>query len=152
MARTPAGRSTRRWKDALGDEWNVRLYVEGADHPDTGETLPFDMLHFDDEDRTVEVHVRGDPPEHVSDFEEPALELALVAAKDERGFLFVDLEGHFWWVKRGSEDELEDQGYPIVFDDGTDERRHPGPLPAPADDLSDDEIEELLDQARGVAA
>jgi len=142
---------TRTWKDALGETWNVRLYAEGEDHPDTGETLPHDLLHFDDSDRTIEVFLRGESPERVGNFDDRALELGMEAAKDGRGFLFADLEGHFWWVKRGSEDDLG-EGFAVVFDDGTDELRHPGPLPAPADDLSDDEIEELLDQARGVRA
>ena len=117
----------RHFKDDLGDEWNVELHLEGSDHPDTGEPLPHDLIHFDDPDRTIEIFLRGESPESVREMNDQALELAMEAAKDGRGFLFVDLQGHLWWVKRGSEDDLEDQGCPVVFDDGKDELRHPGP-------------------------
>ena len=142
----------RHWKDALDDEWDVELHQEAAEHPDTGELLPHGLLYFSADERSMAIFVRGEVPERVRDMVDAQLELAMEAAKDGRGFLFVDLGGHFWWVKRGGEDDLDEQGCPVTFDDGVDELRHPGPLPAPADEQSDDEIEELLDQARGVTA
>jgi len=140
------------WTDDFGDDWEVDVILEGEEHPDTGEPLTAALIRFGNDDRSMEMSVRGDVEDVIDELDDDRLELAMEAAKDARGFLFVDGRGRFWWVKGAKDDSLNDLGSPLTFDDGVNQLRHPGPLAAPPHDLTDDELEELLAEARGVAA
>ena len=66
----------------------------------------------------------------------------------QTGFLFLDCDDRLWWVETPDEDPIVEDAA-LMFSRRTDELRHPGPLPALPDELTEDELQELLDERLG---
>ncbi|MGD2067598.1 MAG: hypothetical protein PVI57_02860 [Gemmatimonadota bacterium] len=138
----------RAWTDELGREWLVEVEV-----PDVSPDLEVDVgdttLVFSGE--AVEprsIDVLGPMEELFGDLGDQALQHALDAAGTGFGILLVDAEGNVWWV-RGPDAELRSGRWAVKFSDGEDELTHEGPLDDDPVLLGEDELLELLDDARG---
>ena len=87
------------------------------------------FLPKDEELDECEIRVVGPVMEELPDLDRKELALALEAALNESGFLFLDRDEHLWWVQ--SSDEHTAGGAAITFTRQSDELGHPGPLPSP---------------------
>lgn len=138
----------RIWNDELGRAWSVDLVVpdhaEGASNPDT-------VLIFEQEGaRDREIPVLGPLEAHFQDLDDEALQVAFDAAGTGEGLLLVDDEGTPWWV-HGPELQSEPVrgDWAVRFVHGSDEITHDGPVRARPEELTEDELLELLDEGRG---
>ena len=139
---------TRKLKDQDGRSWRIELIPSEPENEDIEEEMLIRFTPRDEEVEECEIRVIGPVMEELPDLEQHEMALALEAALNETGFLFLDRDEHLWWVQSGEDDALAD-GAALVFVRGTDELRHPGPLSAPPEELSEDELQELLDQLLG---
>lgn len=139
----------RTFEDRLGTTWDVLLLPAGdvAEDVDEEMTLRFTAEGTDDRD----IRVRGPVEERFRELSARDLELAVEAAGNEVGFLFLHPEGHLWWVRDAAEDELSD-GSQITFSDLEDEHHYPGALASRPREMSEDELQEILDDVRGITS
>ena len=135
-------------KDESGQIW--RIAIEGAEpeHEEADEEMVVRFVPEDDEELECEIRVLGPMLEEFPDLEPRELRLALDAARSGVGFLFLDRDEHLWWVQTPDEDPVAED-VALTFTRFTDELRHPGPLPGAVEDLTEDEIQELLDETLG---
>lgn len=141
---------SRRFTDALDMEWEA--FVEPSEDPvDTVDEVA--VLHFVPDDASDERTIRAVGPieEMFDSLDEEELVMAVEAAGNQLGFLFLHPEGHLWWVRRGDEDPVA-EGAALTFSDAEDEFQYSGSLAGDPATLTEEELEEILDEARGVAS
>lgn len=142
---------SRSFKDDLDTRWSVHL--EPVDDPtdtvDEEVILRFSPEREDEDER--QVRAVGAVEELFESLTRRDLQLAVEAAGNETGFLFLHPEGRLWWVRRGDEDPLA-EGAMITFSDLEDEHEYTGTLASTPETLSEEELREILDEARGVAS
>lgn len=142
---------SRTFKDDLGTRWNVHL--ERVDDPtdtvDEEVILRFSPESENEDER--QVRAVGALEELFESLARQDLQLAVEAAGNEAGFLFLHPEGHLWWVRRGDEDPLA-EGAMITFSDLQDLHQYSGSLASTPETLSEEELQEILDEARGVTS
>lgn len=139
----------RTWTDELERTWHVELRVPDVSPDleaggDADATLVFSREGGD----ARSIDVVGPMENRLESLGDVSLQHALDAAGSGMGLLLVDGEGTVWWV-RMAESDARGAGEGVMFSDGERELTHAGPL---SDDLrwvSEDELLELLDDARG---
>jgi hypothetical protein len=139
---------TRKLTDDHGRRWNIELLPADAANDEIDEEM---LIRFVPESEAIpecEIRIVGPILEDLSRLGPNDLRDALEAAQNGLGFLFLDRDDRLWWTK-GPDADLIAEGAALTFVHGTDELRHPGPLPAPPDELSEDELQELLDERLG---
>lgn len=141
---------SRIFRDALDVEWEV--FVEPVDDP-TDTVDEEVVLHFvpDDDSDEREIRAVGPVEEMIGTLTEEDLALALEAAGNEIGFVYLHPEGHLWWVRRGDEDPTA-EGAALTFSDTEDEFQYGGMLAGEPSTLTEEELQEILDEARGVTS
>lgn len=141
---------SRTFTDALDVEWEA--FIEPTEDPvDTVDEVA--VVHFVPDDGSDERTIRAVGPieEMFDSLAEEDLAMAVEAAGNEVGFLFLHSEGHLWWVRRGDEDPVA-EGAALTFSDAEDEIQYSGSLAGDPATLTEEELEEILDEARGVAS
>lgn len=138
----------RTWTDELDRTWDVDLDV-----PDVLPDLEVEpggarLVFTSGEQPPRAILVLGPVEEVFEELGDVALQHALDAAGTGHGVLLVDGEGTLWWA-RGPEAELRAGDWAVKFSDGERELTHDGPLRDDPARLSEDELLELLDDARG---
>ncbi len=133
----------REWRDELGRVWHVGLDEPGA--TENGDVVVV-FTGEGEEDRSLPG--LGPWDELFEKLGDGAIQQALDAAASGRGILLLEADGHLWWV-RGPEDDLLGGAWTVKFGDGTTEHTHRGRIPDRPEELSEDELLELLDEARG---
>lgn len=101
-----------------------------------------------DETDALEIRAVGPLEDELPRLGRAELNLALEAASNDAGYLFLDRERRLWWVRTDSEDPLC-EGCALTFVHASEELHHPGPLEHDPDELGEDELQELLDEAQG---
>lgn len=133
----------RSWTDELGRTWDVE--VEASGDRDRGDVmLLFGRGHADERAMPV-VGPLEDVFARVSG---DALQHALDATASGQGILLAESDGTLWWVRGPDADPLGGR-WSVKFSNGEDEHVHRGRLPDAPEDLTEDELLELLDEARG---
>lgn len=137
---------TRSWTDEMGRTWTVELEVPDPHDPEAhGDTV----LVFERADAVERwIDVLGPMEDVFEALPDEQLQHVLDAASTGLGLILLDQEGRAWWV-RGPEAEAMPGRWAVKFSDGTTEHVHKGPLPDEPEALSEDELLELLDEARG---
>ena len=138
---------SRKLIDEAGHRWDIELLpaeeqIEGAD-----EEMIIRFVPEAEGAAECEIRILGPITEDLSKLGKTEMRLALEAAQNELGFLFLDRDDRLWWVQGPDEDVIGSGA--LTFLRGTDELHHPGPLPAPPDELTEDELQELLDETLG---
>ena len=139
---------TRKLTDEAGRKWRIALLPVAVENDEADEEM---VIRYTPEDEALEerdIRVVGPVMEELPDLDPEELALGLEAAANELGYLFLDRDERLWWVQTAAEDPTAD-GAAITFARHTDELRHPGPLPSPAEELTEDELQELLDETLG---
>lgn len=137
---------SRRWTDELDRTWDIELEVPDRNDPEAVGDTVLVFGRQGTEERWIDV--LGPLEEHFAALPDEQLQHALDAASTGLGVLLVDHDGHAWWV-RGPEAESMPGRWAVKFSDGTEEHVHKGPLSDDPEALSEDELLELLDEARG---
>ena len=138
----------RTLSDEAGRSWTVDLLPIEDPNDDADEEM---MLRFIPEAVDLvecEIRILGPIEEDLAKLGKRDLRLALEAAQNDIGFLFVDRDDRLWWVQGPDEDVIA-AGVALTFLRDSDELHHPGPLSAPPDELTEDELQELLDETLG---
>ena len=139
----------RRYEDPLGTTWDVVLAPAEAPDDDIEEEMLLRFTAEGEDDR--EIHARGAIEESFEELTEDDLQVALEAAGNGLGFVFLHPEEGLWWVRRADEDPLSD-GAPITFSNQTDEHHYAGRRAGDPTTMTEDELQEALDEARGVTS
>lgn len=138
----------RSWQDDLGRTWRVDLVVpERTEEAELGDSI---LVFGRDGSEERSVPVLGPLDAHFHELDDEALQVAFDAAGSGEGRLLVDRDGVPWWV-HGPDPDSEPIGgsWAVRFVHGSEEVVHEGPLRAPPEELIEDELLELLDEARG---
>lgn len=138
----------RDWQDDLGRTWRVDLMVpERTEDAELGDTI---LVFGRDDSRERSVPVLGPLESYFHDLEDDALQVAFDAAGSGEGLLLVDRDGRPWWVHGPDPVSEPVRGsWAVRFVRGSEEITHDGPLRVPPEELIEDELLELLDEARG---
>ena len=139
---------TRKLMDEKGRSWRIELLPSEPENDEVEEEVLLRFTPVDEQAEEAEIRVVGPVMEELSALDKSELSLGLEAALNDVGFLFLDRDDHLWWVQSPEDDPTSD-GNALTFARFTDEQRHPGPLPAPPAELTEDELQELLDQTLG---
>ena len=133
--------------DDLDVEWT--LFLEPVEDP-AGTVDQEAVLHAvpDDDADEREVRAVGPADEVLAALDDAGLALAVEAAGDGRGILWAHPEGVLWWVRRGADDPTA-EGEAMTFTGVEDTHHYHGGLAADPAALSEDELLEILDEARG---
>jgi hypothetical protein len=134
--------------DDTGRSWGIALHPADEQNDETDEEMVLRFVPDSDADAEHEIRIVGPILEDLSALPKRDMKLALEAAQNELGFLFLDRDDRLWWVQTPDEDQIG-EGVALTFLRDTDELHHPGPLPGPADELTEDELQELLDECLG---
>lgn len=145
----------RTWTDELDRTWHVVL-----DIPDLSPDLDVggadaELIFSRDGSIGRSIEVIGPLEEFFETLPDVQLQHALDAAGAEAGIALVDGEGHLWWARASDQTEVGashpggGSGAGVIFSDGEQDLIHGGPLSAPPEELGEDELLELLDEARG---
>src|SRR5688500_130870 len=133
--------------DEQDRKWKIEL-IPADQNEEADEEVVLRFVPEDENETESEIRVFGPIMEDLSALGRGDMRLALEAAQNDLGFLFLDRDDRLWWVKGPGEDVVS-EGAALTFVRGTDELHHPGPLPARPDELSEDELQELLDECLG---
>ena len=139
---------TRKLTDDAGRSWEIALRPTEAQNDEVDEEMVIRFVPDSEAAEEAEIRIVGPIVEDLSGLGKKEMRLALEAAQNELGFLFLDRDDRLWWVQSPEED-LVAEGAALTFVRDTDELHHAGPLPAPPDELTEDELQELLDEALG---
>jgi hypothetical protein len=139
---------TRKLIDERKQRWDIALLPTDEENDEADELMVIRFVPESEDTPECEIRIVGPIMEDLSRLGPNDLRLALEAAQNGLGFLFLDHDDRLFWVKGPGEDVIAD-GAALTFVRGTDELRHSGPLPAPPDELSEDELQELLDETLG---
>lgn len=138
----------RTWTDELDRDWTVELEIPEVSpdlEVDVGDTT---LVFFREGGEARTLDALGPMEEYFDELDDQALQHALDAAGTGVGILLMDPEGTLWWV-RGPDAELRADGWAVKFSDGEEELTHDGPLEDEPERLGEDQLMELLDEARG---
>lgn len=138
----------RRWTDELDRAWDVELDVPEASPDLEGPGGDLTLVFEGEGSETRSIDVMGPMEEVFGDLDDEALQHGLEAASAGVGILLVEGDATLWWV-RGPEAEVAPESWAVKFTDGSREYTHKGPLEDDPEMLSEDELLELLDDARG---
>lgn len=133
----------RTWTDEMGRTWEVEVDAPGD--LERGDALMIFGRSLADERTMPVVGPLEDVFERLTD---EALQHALDATASGQGILLVEADGRIWWA-RGPEADPLGGAWTVKFTDGAEEHVHRGRLPDAPEDLSEDELLELLDESRG---
>jgi len=140
---------TRTFVDRLDTRW--KLSIEPADDPQNDVDAAA-RLRFQPEDTgedELEIRAVGPVEEHFDALGSEALELAVEAAGNELGFLFLHPSGdELWWV-RTDDPEGRGTGSDVIFSTLTEEHLVTDRHAADPEHLSEERLLEMLDEARG---
>lgn len=138
----------RNWQDDLGRTWRVDLVVpERAENAERGDTF---LVFGRDGSIERNVPILGPLESIFEDLDDDELQVAFDAAGTAEGRILVDRDDRLWWVHGPSlETEPVRGSWAVRFVHGSEEVTHGGPLWASLEDLTEDELLELLDQGRG---
>ena len=139
---------TRKLMDDEGERWDIELLPADEQNEDVDEAMVIQFTPQSEDKPEAEIRILGPIMEDLSRLGTDDLRLALEAAQNGLGYLFLDRDDKLWWVQGPDEDVVAD-GMALTFMRGADELRHAGPLPAAPDDLTEDELQELLDECLG---
>lgn len=139
---------TRKVTDDAGQRWQIALVPAEAQNDEVDEEMVVRFVPESEADHECEIRILGPIVEDLSSLSKADMRMALEAAQNEIGFLFLDREDRLWWVQSPEEDVVG-EGVALTFVRDTDELHHPGPLPAAPDELTEDELQELLDEILG---
>jgi hypothetical protein len=139
---------TRKMSDEQDRKWKIELHPTEDQNEDADEEMVLQFVPEDENETECEIRIVGPILEDLSALGKGDMRLALEAAQNGLGFLFLDRDDHLWWVQGPGEDVLNPAAA-LTFVRGTDELHHPGPLPSPVDELIEDELQELLDECLG---
>jgi hypothetical protein len=138
----------RTLTDDQDQKWRIELIQTDPLNDEADEEMLVRFIPEAEDAAECEIRIFGPILEDLSRLGKADLRLALEAAQNELGFLFLDRDDRLWWVQGPQDDTLSD-GVALTFVRDTDELHHPGPLPSPPDELSEDELQELLDETLG---
>jgi hypothetical protein len=139
---------TQKLIDDRGRRWDIELLPADVQNDGADEEMVIRFVPEREDGAECEIRIVGPILEDLRRLGRNDLRLALEAAQNGLGFLFLDRDDRPWWVKGAGEDIVA-PGAALTFARGTDELHHPGPLPAPPDELTEDELQELLDETLG---
>lgn len=139
----------RTFVDRLDTRWEVS--IEPADDPqddvDEAVNLRFQAEDSDEDER--EIRAVGPVEEHFDGLGTEELELAVEAAGNELGFLFLHPSGdELWWV-RADDPERLGTGSDVIFSTRTEEHLVTDRHAVDPERLSEERLLEMLDEARG---
>lgn len=138
---------TRTIEDELGRTWQVELEVpELVSAEEPGDTV---LVFGRGGEEEREILVVGPMEEAFDEIDDDNLLHALHATTNPGGILLVDQDLRVWWVRGPEDDPTADGTWAVKFSDGTDELTHEGPLRDAPEAVTEDELLELLDEARG---
>src|SRR5262249_2371482 len=135
-ARTGGGSMTRTLTDDAGNSWSTALTPSNGTNEEVDEEMVMRFVPESDAEAECEIRIVGPAVEPLPRLGKPALRMALEAAQNALGFLFLDRDDRLWWVQSAREDPVAD-GAALTFVRDTDELRHAGPLPAPPGELTE---------------
>jgi hypothetical protein len=138
----------RTLTDDQDQKWRIELIQTDPINDEADEEMLVRFVPEADDAADCEIRIIGPILEDLSRLGKADLRLALEAAQNELGFLFLDRDDRLWWVQ-GPEDDTLSEGVALTFLRDTDELHHPGPLPSVPEELSEDELQELLDETLG---
>lgn len=138
----------RTLTDEAGRSWTIELVPAEDQNEEADEEMILEFVPESDDLEECEIRIVGPIEEDLSRLSKRDTRLALEAAQNELGFLFLDRDDRLWWVQ-GPEEDVIGEGVALTFVRDTDELHHPGPLPARPDELTEDELQELLDETLG---
>ena len=138
----------RKLRDEQDQRWEIALLPADDQNDEADEEMVLRFVPEAEDTAECEIRILGPIVEDLSRLGPADMRFALEAAQDGLGFLFLDRDDRLWWVK-GRDEEPIAEGAALTFLRGTDELHHPGPLPAPSDELTEDELQELLDECLG---
>jgi hypothetical protein len=139
----------RTWADELGRSWTLEL--ELPDTPsdlETGRGEDVVLVFSREGGEARSLIVLGPAESSLEEWNDSTLRHCLEAASAGVGLLLVEEEGSAWWVHQADAEARVGEGA-VRFSDGEEEYLHPGPLPDGLDRVSEDELLEMLDEARG---
>lgn len=138
----------RSFQDDLGRSWHVDLVV--PDHAEEAALGDAILVFGGDGAEERSVPVLGPMESVFHELDDDALQVAFDAAGSGVGLVLVDRDGEPWWVQGADPDSEHLQAtWAIRFVQQFEEITHDGPLRAPPEELTEDELLELLDEARG---
>jgi len=142
---------TREFEDDLGRRWEA--FVEEGEGVPAGvaaEAPSEDwVLVFTSADGDRELAGQGPVQRALPELSDDRLRELLEGAHTGTGRLLVDPDLRPWWVRSPEEAPQEEGAWAVQFTSGDDQLTHEGPLRAGPHELSEDELLELLDEARG---
>jgi hypothetical protein len=138
----------RSLSDEAGRTWSIELLPAEEQNDDVDEEMILRFVPESDTLEECEIRIVGPIMEDLSRLGKRDMRMALEAAQNELGFLFLDRDDRLWWIQSPEEDMIG-AGVALTFVRDTDELHHAGPLPAAPDELSEDELQELLDETLG---
>jgi hypothetical protein len=138
----------RKLSDERGRKWEIDLVQPDTQNDEADEEMMIRFVPESDEEIECEIRIIGPIMEDLSRIGKGDIKLALEAAQNGIGFLFLDRDDRVWWIQ-GPEDDVIAEGTALTFVRGTEELHHGGPLPGAPEDLSEDELQELLDEMLG---
>ena len=138
----------RSFQDDLGRSWHVDLVVpDRAEEAALGDTI---LVFGRDGSEERNVPVLGPLESVFHEMDDEALQVAFDAAGSGEGLVLIDRNGGPWWVHGPDPDSEPIRGtWAVRFVQGSEEITHDGPLRASPEELSEDELLQLLDEARG---
>ncbi len=138
----------RSFQDDLGRSWHVELVV--PDRPEEAELADTILVFGRDGSEERSVPTLGPMESVFHEMDDAELQVAFDAAGSGEGRVLIDRDGAPWWVHGPDPDSEPIRGsWAVRFVQGSEEITHDGPLHAPPDELTEDELLELLDEARG---
>lgn len=137
----------RTLEDELGRTWQVELEVpELVSAEEPGDTV---LVFGREDEQEREILVIGPMEEAFEEVDDDNLLHALHATTNPGGILLVDPDLRLWWARGPEDDPTSDGSWAVKFSDGNQELTHEGPLRDAPETLTEDELLEFLDEARG---
>ena len=137
----------RTLEDELGRTWQVELEVPDlVSSEEPGDTV---LVFGREDEQEREILVIGPMEEAFDEVDRDNLLHALHATTNPGGILLVDQDLQVWWVRGPEDDPTADGSWTVKFSDGSRDLTHEGPLRDAPEALTEDELLELLDEARG---
>lgn len=139
---------SRTFTDDMDDRWTVSLEALGDPTGTVDEEVLVRFTPEDDGTDELEIRAVGPVRERFEELDHDDLQLAVEAAGNDLGFLFLHpSEERLWWVREGSDTQLTGEGS-LTFATLDEEIGYDGMLARELSSLSEEELKEMLDEAR----